>query len=79
MNGKSAGPDKLINGFFIHGNIYLCPILCNLFNKLFETGYFPEVWTEGYIIPLHKKGSINDVEKRKHLRVFNSQLIVNDP
>ena len=25
-------------------------------------GHFPEGWSEGYIIPLHKKGSINEVE-----------------
>ena len=32
-NGKSAGPDKLINEFFINGTEYLSPTLCNLFNK----------------------------------------------
>ena len=48
-NGKSAGPDKLINEFFIYENEYLSPTLCNLFNKHFEIGYFPESWTEGYI------------------------------
>ena len=56
-NGKSAGPDKLINEFFIYENEYLSPTLCNLFNKHFEIGYFPESWTEGYIIPFHKKGA----------------------
>ena len=30
------------------------------FNKMFELGYFPEEWTNGYIIPLHKKGDINN-------------------
>jgi len=25
-------------------------------------GYFPERWSEGYVIPLNKKGSINNVE-----------------
>ena len=39
---KSGGPDKLINEFFIHGKDILVPTLCNLFNKVFECGYFPE-------------------------------------
>ena len=52
---KSGGPDKIINEFFIHGKHVLVPVLCNLFNKLFESGVFPEEWSEGYIIPLHKK------------------------
>ena len=63
---KSGGPDKLINEFFIHGKIVLVPILCNLFNKIFEIGIFPQEWSEGYVIPLHKKGSLNDVENYPH-------------
>ena len=59
---KSRGPDKIINEFLIHGRNVLVPTLCNLFNKIHEYGYFPETWSEGYIISLHKKGSINDVE-----------------
>ena len=70
-NGKSEGPDKLINEFFINGNEYLSPTLCNLFNKLYEIGYFPETWTEGYIIPLHKKGSINDVENYRGITLLS--------
>ena len=26
-------------------------------NTVLQTGHFPESWSEGYIIPLHKKGS----------------------
>ena len=59
---KSAGPDKLLNEFLINGKDVLCKTLFILFNKLFSMGYFPKEWTEGLIIPLHKKGSINDVE-----------------
>ena len=29
-----------------------------LFNKIFDTGIFPDAWGEGYIVPLHKKGSL---------------------
>ena len=53
---KSGGTNKLINDFFIHGKNVLVSVLCNLFNKIFENGIFPEEWSEGYIIPLHKKG-----------------------
>lgn len=49
---KSGGPDRLINAFFIHGKNILVPVLCNLFNKIFESGMFPEEWSEGHIIPL---------------------------
>ena len=52
---KSAGPDKLINEFFIHGKEKLVSTLHSLFNKLFTLGFFPKDWSEGYIIPLHKR------------------------
>ena len=75
---KSGGPDKLINEFFIHGKNVLVPILCNLFNKIFETGVYTQEWSEGYIIQLHKKGSLNDVENYRGitlLSVLGSSLL----
>ena len=69
---KSGGPDRLINEFFIHGKNVLLPILLNLFNKIFESGVFPEEWSEGYIIPLHKKGSRSDVENYRGITLLSS-------
>ena len=28
-----------------------------LFNKILDTGFFPDAWGEGYIVPLHKKAA----------------------
>ena len=69
---KSEGPDMLINEFFIHGKTILAPTLCNLFNKMFESGVFPEEWAEGYIIPLHKKGNLNDVENYRGITLLST-------
>jgi hypothetical protein len=60
QTNRSSGPDKYLNEFFINGKHVLMPFLLNLFNKIFEVGYFPESWSEGFVIPLHKKGNIND-------------------
>ena len=68
---KSAGPDKLINTFFIYRE-YLLPTLHTLFDKLFELGYSPETCSEGYIIPLHKKGSLNDVENYRGITLLST-------
>ena len=54
-NGRSGGPDKFLNEFFVYGTGSLSPFLSVLFNKIFDTGYSPESWSEGYIVPLHKK------------------------
>ncbi|MCG8048238.1 MAG: reverse transcriptase family protein [Candidatus Thiodiazotropha endolucinida] len=70
--GRSGGPDRLINEFFIHGKHVLVPTICNLFNKIFENGYFPEQWAEGYIVPLHKKGNTNDVENYRGITLLST-------
>ena len=54
---KSGGTDKLINEFLINGKHILTNTLCKLFNKIFEIGFFPDEWSEGYVIPLHKKAA----------------------
>ena len=41
-NGASPGPDFLLNEFFKNGSETLVIYLHNLFNKLFQIGYFPE-------------------------------------
>ena len=69
---KSAGPDKFINEFFIYGKEILNTTLLILFNKLFGMGYFPKEWSEGFIIPLHKKGSINDVENYRGITLLST-------
>ena len=56
QNGSSAGPDLLLNEFLKFGTNGLISYLQNLYNKMFEIGYFPESWSEGYIIPIFKKG-----------------------
>ena len=64
-NDRSAGPDYLLNEFFKYGvtNVDFLNLICTLFNKLLSVGYFPEAWSEGYIVPLHKRGDINDIVK----------------
>ena len=69
---RSAGPDLLINEFFIYGKDVLLRVLNMLFNKIFELGYFPESWSEGHVIPLHKKGSINNVENYRGITLLST-------
>ena len=50
----------LLNAFFIHGVNELFQHLYNLFNKILDLGHFPEVCSEGYVVPIHKKGQLDD-------------------
>jgi len=71
QNNKSGGPDLLINEIFIHGKDVFTPFLLTLFNKNFDIDYFPECWSEGFIIPLHKKGSLNDVNNYRGITLLS--------
>jgi len=57
---------------FIHGKNVFMPHLLLLFNKIFDKGYFPESWSDGFIILLHKKGTINDVNNYRGVTLLSS-------
>ena len=73
-NGKAAGSDCLLNEFFKYGvtSEAFINVLCSLFNKYFEMGYFPESWSEGLIVPIHKKGYINDVQNYRGITLLST-------
>lgn len=59
--GKSGGEDLLIPEIFIESKSLLSPVLCRLFNFMFEKAIYPESWTRWIIVPVPKKGNPNDV------------------
>jgi len=59
--GKSGGFDKLIPEIFIECKNTLSPILCKLFNYMYDNSIYPDSWTKGIIVPVPKKGDLNDV------------------
>ena len=42
------------------------------FNKIFTFGYFPSDWTEGYIVPLFKKGDRNCTENYMGITILST-------
>ena len=52
---KSCAQDGLLNEYFIESIDILCPYMVDIFNAILDSGYFPELWTKGVIVPLHKK------------------------
>ena len=68
---KAAGLDLILNEFIIYGKNQLLPLLLRLFNVMFSKGYFPESWSEGLILPLHKKGSVDSVENYRGVTLLS--------
>ena len=59
--GKSSGEDSLIPEIFLESKTILSPIVRRLFNYMFDNSIYPECWTRGIIVPVPKKGNLNDV------------------
>ena len=59
-NQKAAGPDGMIGEFLKFSVNEISDYLVLLFNSLFDNGYYPVDWSESIILPLYKKGDVNN-------------------
>ena len=70
-HGKSSGEDLLINEFFFYGRDHLSYYLTVLFNYVFQSGFFPHGWSDGLLVPLHKKGSFSDPQNFREITLLS--------
>ena len=56
QNNKSPGEDKVINEYIGSSIDCMIDIYVHLFNVVFDTGFLPEAWLIGNILPILKKG-----------------------
>ena len=59
-NKASSPSDNILNEYLIESVDILSGHLTDMFNTIFDSGYFPESWSEGFIVPIHKKGDKKD-------------------
>ena len=52
---KSAGIDLLIPEIFIASKDVISPLICKLFNFMFDNCVYPESWSIGIIVPIPKR------------------------
>ena len=69
---KSSGFDNIPADFFIDARDFIVPYLVHLFNKIFDNGVYPELWTKGMIVPIYKKGDKNNVANYRGITLINS-------
>ena len=50
-NKASSPCDNLLNEYFLESSDILLGHITDLFNLIFDAGYFPELWSQGYIVP----------------------------
>ena len=59
-NRKAPGPDSILGEILKHSKEKIIPFFVKLFNVLFENGIYPKEWTDSFILPIYKKGDINN-------------------
>ena len=52
--------------------MHFLSIFYNLFNKILDSGYFPDAWSEGYVVPVHKKGPLNNVNNFRGITLLST-------
>ena len=67
--GKAAGNDSISNEMIKSSLSIIGPVLQILFNKVLNSGIFPQLWSVGYISPVFKAGDICDPNNSRGITV----------
>ena len=49
----------------------MIPLLYRLFNSIFKSGYFLESWCRGCVVPIHKKGDVDNVNNYRGITLLS--------
>ena len=66
---KAAGIDKIPPGILKDCSSVVKIPLAHIINMSLCTGEIPSEWKEAKVIPIHKKGSINDFDNYRPISV----------
>jgi len=68
---KAPGPDGLISELYKNMPENGIEFLVKYFNRLFDTGTYPDLWVESVIQPIHKKGDVNSPNNYRGISLLN--------
>lgn len=71
-NKKAQGLDMISNEMIKCGRDVLIPHLAKIFNKILNSGSYPRPWSEGYLVPLFKKGSPLECDNYRGITISNN-------
>ena len=70
-NGKSPGPDCVLGELLKYSQETVVPFLTSYFNHLSNNTLFPEQSSKALLVPIHKKGSINDPDNYRGISLLS--------
>ena len=62
----------MIGEFFKYSGDYVVAFWVKLFHVLFDKGVFPDNWSESMILPLYKKGAVNDTNNYRGISLCDT-------
>ena len=68
---KAASHYYIMNEYFIATSDILAAHIADIFNFILDTGYFPKQWAKSIIVPLHKKGNINQPDNYRGITLLS--------
>ena len=69
---KAPGPDGLPSEFFSYAKDVSVKFLHPLFNRIFDSGEYPESWSKAVIFPLHKKGNPRKADNYRGISLLST-------
>ena len=61
-----------MNDFFLDAKEFIIPYLAKIYNKIYDSGIYPESWCKGLIVPIHKKGDKNDPNNYRGIMLISA-------
>ena len=82
--GKASILDEICGEFLKYAEHVVAPLLTKLFDKLYDTSYFPVYWCKYSIVPLFKKGDEHNPDNYRGLSLLSTDsevftaILIND-
>jgi len=70
--GKSGGLDGVVPEMIKDAGDGIVVFLTALFNEVFRSGEYPEVWSKAIIVPIHKKGDTNAADNYRGISLLST-------
>lgn len=70
--GKAGGSDGVIPEMFKFGGDDVVHFLTNLFNKIFDSGIYPNDWAKAIVVPIFKKGDNTLPDNYRGISLINT-------
>jgi hypothetical protein len=71
-SGKAGGTDGIVAEMLKGGNSEVLSFLVKLYNKVFNSGIYPDDWSKAIVVPIHKKGNTEQTDNYRGISLINT-------